>query len=128
MDLVKVDVVGLEAAQGRLALFDDVAAVVALGVGVVVVHRAVHFGRQDDAAALPVALKRLAHGLLAAPAAVDVGRIQEVDPSLDGAVDDVEGFWFGGLAPKHHAAQALHADLHPRPPEIAVFHVELLWI
>ena len=80
VDLVEVDIVGLQAAQRGLALGDDVAAIVAGGQDVVVVHAAVYLGRQHDPVALAVALERLADDLLAAATIVDVGRIQKVDP------------------------------------------------
>ena len=116
VDLVKVDVVGLQAAQAGFALFDDVAAAVAVRVGVIVVHHAVDLGRQHHLLALAVALEGLAGDFLAAPAAVDVGRIQEVDAGVERAVDD--GIGVGGFcsAAEHHAAQAERTHLDRGPP------------
>ena len=125
VDLVEVDVVGLQAAQARLALLDDVAAAVAQHVGVSVVHLAVHLGGQNDLGALAVALQRLAGHFFAAPAAVDVGRIEEVDAGVDGAVDDRIGIIGGGLAAEHHAAQAELADFHTGASQRTVFHMFL---
>ena len=90
VDLVEVDVVGLQAAQAGFALLDDVAAAVAHVVGAFA-HHAVHLGGEDDVVALAVALERLAGDLLAAAAAVDVGGVEEVDAGVEGAVDDVVG-------------------------------------
>ena len=63
-----------------------------------------------------VAPQRFASDLLAAPASLDVGGVQKVDASVDGAIDD--GLRVGrlGAAPKHHAAEAQLADLHPGSP------------
>jgi hypothetical protein len=60
VDLVEVDVVGLQAAQRVLDLGHDPAARVALLIGVIA-HRAEHLGRQDDVVATP--LERLADDL-----------------------------------------------------------------
>jgi hypothetical protein len=60
VDLVEVDVVGLQAAQRVLDLGDDPAPRVALLIRVIA-HRAVHLGGQHDVVAAP--LERLAHDL-----------------------------------------------------------------
>ena len=88
MELVEVDVVGLQAAQAGLALLDDVASAVASGIGILGVHLAVDLGREDNVVPLSVALQGFAGDFLAPAQRVDVGRVEEVDPGVEGAVDD----------------------------------------
>jgi hypothetical protein len=66
VDLVEVDVVGLQAAQARFALLDDVAAAVPQIVDAVA-HLAVDLCGQDDLVALAVPFQRLARHLFARP-------------------------------------------------------------
>ena len=111
MDLVEVDVVGLQTREASLAGGDDVAAAGAAHVGVVVRHRAVELRGEDDAVALAVALERLAGEGFAAAARIDVGGVDEVDATLDGAVDDGAGVVELGTHPEHHRAEAEVADV-----------------
>src|SRR5262249_33427641 len=76
VDLVEVDVVGLEPAKARLHLLQDRESRQALLVRSVP-HAAAHLRREHHAVA--DALEGLAHDLLAATAAVDVGGVQKVD-------------------------------------------------
>src|SRR5262245_56529220 len=87
VNLVQIDVVGLEALQAGLTLLDNMPPTVALRIWVVVVHRAMDFGSQNDLLTLAVALKRLASDFLAASAAIDVGGVQEVNPTADCTID-----------------------------------------
>ena len=105
MDLVEIDVVGLEAAETGLGLFDDVAAGVALGVGVGLVHRAVDLGGEENAGALAVAGEGLADDFLAAAAGVDVGGVDDVDAGVEGGVDDADGVLEFGAASEVHGPE-----------------------
>jgi hypothetical protein len=123
MDLVKVDPVGAEPAQTRVALPDEPAAGVAALVHVVA-HHPVRLRRQHDS--ITAALERFAHDLLRLAARVDVGRVDEVDPRVERAVDDPDRFLVIGIAPgaEHHRAEAERADLHSGGPQRAVVHLE----
>ena len=123
VDLVEVDPVGLEAAQRRFALLDDVAARVALHVRVFGVHHAVDLRGQDDVVAAAVALERLAGHLFAAADAVDIGGIDEVDALIERLVDDGVRVVGRGLAAEHHAAEAEAADLDAGAAEGSEFHM-----
>jgi len=88
--LVQVDPVGLEAPQRGLALADDAGGQQLALVGPVA-HRPVDLGGDDDLVAAPAALGEpaaddlLGDALALAPA-VDVGRVEDVDPMLQRAV------------------------------------------
>ena len=118
VELVEVDVVGLEAAEAGFALLDDVAAAVAAGVGVFRIHGAVHLGREDDLVATTVPLERLARDLLALAEGVDVGGVEEVDAGVEGAVDNRVRLFGLGTPAEHHAAEAEARDLHTRAAKV----------
>jgi hypothetical protein len=121
MDLVEVDPVGLEPPQGVLDLADDPAPRVAELVGVVA-HRAVHLGREHDVVAAPG--ERLADDLLRLAARVDVGGVDEVDPGVEGAVDDLDALVVVRVAPapEHHRAEAQRGHLDAGAGERAAVH------
>ena len=83
MDLVEVDVLHLQPAQGIVTGLEDVftteAAAVRPGP-----HRAVDLGRHDDIVARGHLAQPPAGNLLADAVRVDVGRIEEVDPGFEG--------------------------------------------
>src|SRR5580692_6490062 len=125
VDLVQVDVVGLQAAQRVLDLGHDPAARVAALVRVGA-HRAVHLGREHDVVA--ASLQRLADDLLRFAGGVPVGGVDEVDPGVEGLVDDAGRVFVVGIAagPEHHRAERVGADLDAGPAEGAVLHESLL--
>lgn len=87
VQLIEIDVIGLQAAQAVLDRGEDVAP------GETSVVRPVtclapHFRRQHDI--VPATCQRLADDLLRAPPAVDVRRVDEVDPLVEGAMDDAQ--------------------------------------
>jgi len=85
VDLVEVDVVGLEAAQGVFDGADDPAPRAALPVGVVA-HGAVELGGEDDVVA--ASLDGFSDDLFGFASGVDVGGVDEVDAGVEGGVDD----------------------------------------
>ena len=87
VDLVEVDPVGVQASQRVLDLGDDSSARVA-PVVVVFVYRHVDLRRQHDVVAAP--FQRLADNLLGLAGRVDVGGVEEVDPGVEGSVDDAD--------------------------------------
>ena len=92
VDLVEVDVVGLEAAEAGFDGVHDVSAggsdVVAAGAGA-----AVDLGGDDDVFAGDVeVLEGLADGDLGFALGVDVGGVDEVDAGFDGGLDEGVGF------------------------------------
>ncbi len=64
----------------------------------VVAHRAVHLGREDDLVA-PAVREGLADDLLRLAPGVDIGGVDEVDPGVEGAVDDRDAVVVVGVAP-----------------------------
>jgi hypothetical protein len=82
-------------------------------------HAAVDLGREHDVVA-PV-LQRLADDLLGLAARVHVGGVDEVDPRVEGAVDDLDRVVVVRVAPaaEHHGAEAQRAHLHTGSSEIA---------
>src|SRR4051794_1951056 len=66
----------------------------------------------------------LAHDLLGLPAGVDVGGVHEVDPRVEGAVDDPDRVVVVLVAPvaEHHRAEAEGGDLDAGAAEGAVVH------
>ena len=110
--LVQVDVVGAEPAQAVLHGGHDPAAGVALAVGVVVVaHRVVELGGQHHL--VTTGCQRGADDLLGGPVAVHVGGVDQVQPGVEGAVNDAAAGLNVGVAPRteHHGAQ--RKGVHP---------------
>ncbi len=123
VDLIEVDVVRAQAAQAVLASRHDPSARVALCVGVLA-HDAVHLGGQNDL--LPILLgQRLAHDLLGLAERIDIGRVDEVDPRIERAVDDADGLVMVGRSPgpEHHGAQTERAYFDTGAAERAKFHL-----
>src|SRR5207253_2380110 len=87
VNLVQVDVVGLQAAQRVLDLGYDPAPRGASPVWVVA-HREAHLGGEDNVIA--AALEGLADDLFRFAAGVGVGGVDEVDSSVQRAVDDAD--------------------------------------
>jgi hypothetical protein len=126
--LVEVDVVRGQPAQRALDLADDPATRVAALVRVVVVHGAVELGGEHDV--VPAALERLADDLLGLAARVDVGGVDDVDPGVQGPVDDADALLMVRVAPgpEHHGSQGERADLDAGPSQVAVVHAASSWM
>ena len=119
VDLVEVDVVGLEAVEAGVDCVHDVAAggadVVAARAGA-----AEDLGGDDDLSAGDVqVLEGLAEGFFALAFGVDVGGIEEVDAGVDGGfdelvgsglVDGADGSEEAGAAMKGHGAETEGRD------------------
>ena len=119
--LVQVDVVGLHAPQAVIHFPDDPAAGVAARMGVVA-HAPVGLGGQDHrVAASP---QGVADDLLGFALGVHVRGVDEVDPGVQGGVDDPRAVVMVGIAPRpeHHRPQAVGADLDSRSAECAHPH------
>ncbi len=114
--LVEVDVVGAEAAQRVLDLAGDPAAAVA-GAVRSLPHRPVELRRQHHVVA--TSGERLADDRLGLAARVHVGGVDEVDPGVEGAMDDRHAVVVVPVAhrPEHHGAEAQLADLDPGVPQ-----------
>ena len=84
MELIHVNVVRAESLERPFQRKRDVPRI-EIHPDAAVVEVAAHFRRQDDGVA--AALERLAEDLLAATPAVDVGRVEEVHPEIDGPLD-----------------------------------------
>ena len=103
MNLIKVDVVGLKAAQGRLYGLGDPTPGITLLVGVIA-HRAMHLGGQHDLVAAP--FKRFADDLFGLALAVTIRRVDEVDAEVERLVDDADAVVVVGVGEtaEHHRA------------------------
>ena len=122
VDLVEVDPVRVQAAQGIPDRAHDPAARVAASVGILA-HGVVELGGEDDVVA-PAAGERLADDLLGLTRPVHVGGVDEVDARVERTVDDPDGLVVVGVAPcaKHHRAEAELADRYAGASEWSKFH------
>jgi len=115
VELVDVDVVGLQPLQARVERATDVERrepAVVRPVG----HVAVQLGREHGALAPPSTRgEPVAHDLLGDatpnPRAVHVGRVEEVDAVLVGGIHDDVGVGLRGLRAEVHGAEAETRDL-----------------
>src|SRR4051812_1717834 len=125
MDLVEVDVVGVQAPQRVLDGLHDPAARAALVVDLVA-HLAVELRGEDDVVA--AAFEGLADDLLVLALRIDVGRVDEVDARVERGVDDPDRLVVVGLTPgaEHHRAEAQGADLYAGAAERAELHAARL--
>jgi hypothetical protein len=117
VELVEVEVVDAEAAQGPFDGGDDPAPGVAAPVRAGA-HRAVALGGEDDVVA--AAAQGLPDDPLAfAVAAVDVGGVDGGDAVVEGPVDDADARVGVGVAvgAEHHRAQGERAHLDAGPAE-----------
>jgi hypothetical protein len=122
VDLVQVDVVGLQAAEAVLTGLHDVEAGVPPGVGVGVVHLAVDLGRQKHPVPLAALLERHAGHRFRLAAPVHVRGVDEVAAGVEEPVDHPARLVLLGLPPEGHHAQAPDAHLRPGAPQRSVFH------
>ncbi len=105
VDLIQVDVVGAEAAQAALDRRPDPAPRVAAMVRVVV-HRVVELRGEHHVVAATG--ESPTDDLLALAVRVHVGGVDEVDPGIDGAIDQTDAVVVIGVPPRaeHHRAEA----------------------
>ena len=137
MDLVEVDVVGLEAAEALVDFEEDRFAGEAAAVGVVA-HEAVDLGGEDDVFAFGVGLEEAADEFFAGAVGVDVGGVEEIDAEIEGLLEEglavvfVEGpgvaagssgRWGDAVG---HAAKTDAGDFKAGVAEIDVVHGFLL--
>jgi len=92
VDLVEVDVVGLEALEALIEFEEDLLAAETLGVGVVA-HCVEELGGDNGVFAFGVGFEEAAEDLLAGAYGVDVGGVEEVDAEVKGLFE--EGLAFG---------------------------------
>ncbi|MDF2811349.1 MAG: hypothetical protein K0S56_2380 [Microvirga sp.] len=104
MHLVQIDVIGAEPSQRILDRAGDPASRVPLHVGILA-HRPMQLRGQHNAVA--ASLQSLADNLLGLACAVTVGGVDEVDPRVQGFVDDADGLVVVGVAhlAEHHGAK-----------------------
>jgi hypothetical protein len=117
--LVEVDVVGVQALEAVLHRLDDVPPGAAPQV-LALAHGVGELGGQDRL--VPLALQRLAQEDLGLGGAVDIGRVKEVDPAVEGGVDHHARL---GLVDPHAevvAAEPDYADLEPAVPQPTKLH------
>ena len=116
VDLIQVDVVRLQPAQAVLHLPDKPPPRVALHVDVPA-HRPVRLGGQHHI--IPAAAQRLPDDLLRLPRRIHIRRIDEIDPAVQGGVNDPDAILMIGITPdaEHHRAQAIGAHPHPGPAQ-----------
>ncbi len=125
MDLVEIDVIGLEAAERALDGLDDPAPRIALLVRILA-HGAMHLGGEHDLVA--TAFQRLADDLLRLALAVSIGGVDEIDADIQRLVNDAGALVMIGVgdAAEHHRAEAVGADLDACAAQGAVMHARLL--
>ena len=82
MDLVEIDVVGAEAAQGLVEFEEDLLAREAAAIGAVA-HDAVELGGDHRVFALCVGLEEAAEHALAVAGGIDIGGVEEVDAEVE---------------------------------------------
>ena len=123
MDLIHVDVVGLEAAQRVLDCRDDPPPGGALLIRVGT-HGAADLCREDHI--VTASLQRATDNLLRV--SVRVSGVDEVDACVERLVDDpdrVLGVGVADLSGEHECAERVGADLDAGPAESAVLHARL---
>ena len=107
MDLVEVDVVGAEPSE---ACLDRVLGVFAAEAVIGGSHAVVDLGGEDDVVSL--ALDGFPDNLFRPAIHVGVGGVKEVDASVDGTSNDLDGGGFLHLLPVNHGAQTQFRHLH----------------
>ena len=125
MNLIKVDVVGLQAAQ---RVFDRAGQPTPRPTPAVrvVPHRERSLGGKDDIVSPP--LQCLANDLFRFALAVGIGGINEVDAEIQCLVDHADAFIVISIGdfPEHHRAQAVGADLDAGTAKLTILHGALL--
>ena len=120
VDLIQVDVIGLEAAQRVLDCRDDPPPGGTLLVRIAT-HRAANLRREDHVVTAP--LKRPTDNLLRV--SVRVSGVDEVDACVECPVDDpdrVLGVGVANLSGEHERAEGVSADLDLCSAKLSVLH------
>src|SRR2546430_17420097 len=97
-------------------------------------HFAVHLGGDDDLVPLREVLQSASEDLFTLPKGIDVGGIEEIDPQLEGFLDDRSAVFFVQYpfvkpmfrVPEPHATEADARHIHSGVSELRVFHVIFL--
>src|SRR5690242_2241866 len=119
MALIEVDIVDAQTLQRGVDLFGDLRPRQAL---VAVAHREIDLGRQDVAVALALRQNFAEERFRSAPS-VDVRRVDEIDPELEGALDACRRLVaFDADTVGQPRAQRNFGDLEIAGAEFAVFH------
>ncbi len=126
--LVQVDVVGLQAAQAGLAGVADVPGREPRRVRPAVAPVEDLGGEHDLLPPLPALGEPATDDRLGLAAAVDVGRVEEVDALFERRVHDGEAVGLVGPRAEVHRAEAQRAHPQAGSPECSVLHDTLLWL
>src|SRR2546423_1440432 len=97
-------------------------------------HFAMHLGGDDDLVPIGEVLQSASEDLLTLPNGIDVGGIEEIDPQLEGFLDDRSAVFFVKhpfvnpmfRVPEPHAPEADARDIHSGVSWLRVFHVIFL--
>src|SRR5437588_4919732 len=97
-------------------------------------HFAVHLGGDDDLVPIGEVLQSASEDLLTRAKGIDVGGIEEIDPQLEGFLDDRPAVFFVKhpfvyptfRVPEPHATEADARHIHSSVSELRVFHVIFL--
>src|ERR1700722_13536771 len=120
MELVQVDVVGLQSMEAVLDRPADVPPGAASDTGALA-HVPAPLGSENHL--VPPALQHLAQDGLGPPAvAVDVGRVEQCDPGVDGRVDDLPRLLEPDPHPEVVAPETDDRHGETRFPQLAVAH------
>ena len=124
--LIEIDVVGPKAPQALVDAAQDVHAVGAAAVHVVVAHGESHLGGEDHLVAH--ALERNPEQALALAAAVDIRGVDQVHASIQGRPHQSAGRGLVKVAHLHapaelHRSEPHRADDQPRVTQLTVLHV-----
>jgi len=117
MDLIKVGMIGLKAFEAGFRLFDDVPARDPLTVGIGVVHGEVDFGSEEHSGAFPISFERFAGELFADSSGIRVGGVDDIDPGIEGAIDDFDRVVDQGRLPNIIAPRVSGETLIPVRPK-----------
>src|SRR5690349_17315342 len=114
MDLIQIDVIGLEPPQRVLTGFHNV---VARDAPVVrsFTHLSIDLGCKDDLVTFAIASQRNADDPFAFARIVDIGSVDKVDPSIKRRVNDTDRIRLGGWIAEIHCAQAQRRNLYSSP-------------
>ena len=120
MHVIHVDVITLQTAEAGLKGLHNV-----VPRGATVVRASPHgepaFGRHHKA--VPAALQRLPEGFLTAASHVGVRGVNEVDPHIQGRVENTVDLSRGqAVRAKAIRAQAYHRHSHTSAAELTIFH------
>src|ERR1700722_16822484 len=128
MHLIEIDDIGAQTLEARLACANEMPS----GKAAIVrplPHRKARLGR-DQHAGLALMPHRFADQVFRAAAGIDVGGVNEIDPSVGDDVDqlahlvelEIADFGEVSLAAKRHRAHRQHRDFQTRIAKLPVFH------